>query len=470
MKKLLPFIFLLTAIVSHAQQKQTYDIATFTVPYSWNKDASKSGLMSYTSLNNAKGTYCQVGIYKSMGTLGSAQLDFDTEWNDLVAKPYKVSVKPEVGPSAIEDGWEAKSGVAPFEFNGAQAAAMLVTMSGHATRMSILILTNTDVYNAEIEKFLESVDLKKPVGNTQPVVANNTNSSTNSNTKNNTVTQANTIKASGSFAFTTTNFDDGWTSTVQEDWALVTKGNIRVLVHYPNKDADAYNTSLMDGLKTAWDILVAPRYSSASNMEFKPISSWQSIEFGEADMVEKGTSKTVHVVLFKVHYSGGNGRYVEFITPDKTTFEGEFGAYHETSYGWEKMEAMAGYNKFAVAASDLTGKWTNKYSGMTHYVNAYTGASAGADTHASTENFEFFANGTYKWDLAVASGFVGNIKFQTVKSSGKHTLPNNWQVQFSDLEGKPKLYNAYFSCIKGARLLWLQDTSYGGYSSYGKVE
>jgi hypothetical protein len=38
------------------------------------------------------------------------------------------------------------------------------------------------------------------------------------------------------------------------------------------------------------------------------------------------------------------------------------------------------------------------------------------------------------------------------------------------LSGKPRLYNAYFSCIKGARLLWLQDTGYGGYTSFGKVE
>ena len=35
------------------------------------------------------------------------------------------------------------------------------------------------------------------------------------------------------FAFTTTNFDDGWTSTAKEDWVEVTKANIKVLIHYP---------------------------------------------------------------------------------------------------------------------------------------------------------------------------------------------------------------------------------------------
>lgn len=235
---------------------------------------------------------------------------------------------------------------------------------------------------------------------------------------------------------------------MQEDWVQVIKGTIKVLIHYPNKNADAYNSVLMDGLKNAWNILVAPKYSSASNFEFKPITGWQSIEFAEADMVEKTTGNTVHVVLFKMNYSNGSGRYLEFITPDKRSFEQEFGAYHETSSGWEKMENMAFRNKFAIAASDLQGKWTSDFSGAIQYVNAYTGFDAGMDTHASNENFQFWAGNTYKWDLGVASGAVGNIKFQSVKSGGKFSMAGNWKVNFSDIEGKPRTYDAYFSCIK----------------------
>jgi len=276
---------------------------------------------------------------------------------------------------------------------------------------------------------------------------------------------------SSEFQFSTTTFDDGWTSIVQEDWIQVTKGNTKVLIHYPNKNADTYNSVLMDGLKNAWNILVAPKYSSATNFEFKPIQSWQSVEFAEADAVEKATDKSVHVVLFKMNYSNGSGKYLEFITPDKKTFEQEFGPYHDTSYGWEKVEAMANYNKFAVAPSDLIGKWTNNFSGTLQYVNAYTGANAGMDTHSSTQNFEFGPPNTYKWDLSVASGMVGNIKFKNVRSTGNFSMPNNWQINFSDLEGKPKTYNAFFSCVKGARLLMLEDAGYPtGYTAYGKVE
>lgn len=76
------------------------------------------------------------------------------------------------------------------------------------------------------------------------------------------------------------------------------------------------------------------------------------------------------------------------------------------------------------------------------------------------ENFEFGAGQMYKWDLGVASGFVGNIKFRSVKSTGRFTVVNNWQVKFSDIEGKPKTYDIYFSRIKGLRILWLDDRGF----------
>ncbi len=267
----------------------------------------------------------------------------------------------------------------------------------------------------------------------------------------------------GGFAFNTTNFDDGWTAVEQSDWVEVTKSNIKVLIHYPNKKADEYNTDLLDGLKNAWNVLVVSRYNNIANLEFKPLHSWQSIEFAEADAVEKSTGKKVHLVLFKKNFSGGNGRWLEFITTDKNSFEREFGPYNNeaSSSSWDKLANMAGYNKFAVSATDLKGKWTSNFTGMQMYVNAYTGASAGADTHASNETFEFGAGNTYKWNLGVASGFVGNIKFQSAKGAGKFSVPNNWQVKFSDIEGKPRTYNASFTCIKGARVLWLDDTGFG---------
>ena len=454
MKKIILLCVFCASVAISFAQKETFDLAIYTAPPGggWEKQSAETAVQ-FTNEDAAKGTYCIITLFKAVQGTGSSKENFDLTWKSVVKEMVTVSTTPEMQPPATENGWEVQSGYAPFESEGKKGIVILVTSSGFDKMVNIIVMTNTDTYEKDITEFLGSVNLKKPAGGTGQIIKPATNPVK--------PPQSNTTAKSDGFAFTTTNFDDGWTSTVQEDWVQVTKGITRVLIHYPNKKADAYNSVVLDGLKNAWNVLVAPRYSTAGNFEFKPITGWQTIEFAEADAVEKTTGKTVHVVLFKMNYSGGNGRYLEFITSNKNAFEQEFGAYHQTTSGWEKLEKMANYNRFAVAASDLKGKWTSNFSGLTQYVNTYTGASAGADTHASNESFEFTPGNTYKWSIDVASGFVGNIKFQSAKSNGKFTVPNNWQVNFSDIEGKPKTYNVQFTCIKAARILWIGDTGYG---------
>lgn len=328
--------------------------------------------------------------------------------------------------------------------------------------------SGTELYFAEAAKAPERKPRDQTKGTIQTETTNNRTRTqptdkTTQTPANHKIKQPTQTTPSSGFAFTTTNFDDGWTSTVWEEWVQVVKRDIKVLLHYPNKKADAYNSVLLAGLKNAWDVLVAPKYSSASNFYFKPLSSWQSIEFAEADMTETATGKSVHVVLFKKNFSNGAGRYLEFISPSKSVFEQEFGAYDNSALGsgWDKMANMAGYNKFAVAMSDLKGKWTSDFSGAVQYVNASTGFDAGMATHASAENYQFTSADAYQWDLAVASGFVGNMKFQSVKSVGKYSLASNWQINLSDIEGKPRKYNVHFSCIKGLRILWIENKPFG---------
>lgn len=440
----------LLSCISTMAQQASFDIVSYTIPGSWKKQSTENSVQ-LSKEDVTKGTYCIITLLKAVPGTTNSKTNFDAAWESVIKEMVTISTAPEMQIPVTEDGWEAQTGYAPFESEGSKGIVMLVTSTGYEKMVNIIIMTNSDVYEKDMTSFLESVSFTKPGPAANKPTINPAKPSQ----------AVNTVAKKDAFAFNTTNFDDGWTSTVQEDWVEVTKGDTKVLIHYPNKKADAYNSVLMDGLKNAWNILVAPRYSAASNFEFKPITGWQSIEFAEADMVEKTSNKTVHVVLFKINYSGGNGRYLEFITPDKKSFEQQFGIYHQESYGWEKMEKMATYNKFAVAATDLKGKWTNNFTGLTQYVNANTGASAGADTHASNESFEFAAGNTYKWSIGVASGFVGNIKFQSAKSNGKFSVPNNWQINFSDIEGKPKTYNVQFTCIKGARILWIGDTGFG---------
>jgi hypothetical protein len=306
----------------------------------------------------------------------------------------------------------------------------------------------------------------------QPIMPVTVTTSQKDNTEQKVVTVPTPASASG-FAFTTINFDDGWVSNEREDWVEVTKSNVKVLIHYPNPTTNEYIPNSDEEKRIAWNTLVAPRYSNLQNyfIARNAVSYFQGF-FISGTLTDKQTGQTFYVVLFKRDRSP----WMEFIAPDITAFGQVTGFNVAVLNGdvsnseYDPLQKFEGYNRFAVAASDLTGTWTNNFSGFTQYVNAYTGANAGMNTHSSAQTFEFLNNGTYNWSIGVASGFVGDIKFSSAKSSGKFTNPNNWQIHFSDLEGKPKLYNAYFACIKGARILWLQDTSYGGYSSYGRKE
>ena len=440
--------------ISLLAQKETFDLATYTIPSGWKKTTNTDKLVGYTITNNQKGTYCQIGIYASTNSKGSLEADFESEWLELVVKTYKPATKPELVPKTFENGWDVQGGAAPFEYSGAQAVAMLVTASNKDRCMSIVILTNTGDYQAVIEKFLESVDLKKIEVE---------------ETKKQPAKSAAIISA---FTFTTTNFDNGWTSTVQEDWVQVLKGELKVLLHYPSSKIDVSSMDYKTISNNAWNTLVAPRYSNLNNFVLlSGTSDYEKPHFIAADVTDNATGKKVYVALFKK----GNSGWIEFITSDKNSFVREFGLdiskvdyYNTESVVWDPLRKMADYNKFAIGAVDLEGKWTSNFAGMTQYVNMYTGADAGASSHSSTESFHFTGN-TYHWELTSASGMVGNLKFQGAKSDGRQSLPNNWQIHFSDLEGKPKTYNAFFSCVKGARILWLEDSTYTtGYTGYGK--
>jgi len=52
------------------------------------------------------------------------------------------------------------------------------------------------------------------------------------------------------------------------------------------------------------------------------------------------------------------------------------------------------------------------------------------------------------------------LRFQKA-TDGKPKLDRgNWQLTFSDIEGKSRTYEAHFSCIKDLRVLWLDDKAF----------
>ena len=455
MKSVYKLLLLLASIDVNAQQ-QTYDLITFTPPKGWNKK-NEQNVMVYSTTDNIKRTWAQIGIVKSTVSKGSINADFESEWKELIVKPYGmygVTDQPLMLDSQTFKGWKLFTGLGKFVFNKDTAFVLLSTVSDRQRCASVTMMSNTTVYGKTLDAFIASINLPKP--NETPVNNNKTLPA---------ITASNTA-----FQFNTTNFDDGWTSTVQEDWVEVKKGNIRVLIHYP-KEGTIFPADPEPLTNAAWNILVAPRYSNLRDYRTTYISTYNRPCLGMGYATENSTGKEVFVLLFR--QSEG---WIEFITPDKNAFIQEYKFDPET-IKWDsdtdlmiRLANMRTYNRFAVAASDFKGKWTSDFTGIQQMYHVYTGNYAGMNMHQSSIVFDFKEGNSYYWKLLAVNGMVGNLKFDQVESTGTFSVPNNWQLKCSKIEKGPKLYHAFWSCIKGARILNLLDAEYPGsgiYTQYG---
>lgn len=451
MRNVILLILLSLGITAGAQQS-CYHLFCYTEPAGWEKEENQT-FITYTYTNAAKGQWCRFAIYNEAPGKGDT-MDFKSEWDDLVLKPYTVKDKAVMPVLTVKKGWKIRRGKSTFTYNGQSATALLYTVSGQSLRASIVVTTNDKALFPVIEKFLNGVemnpDFKTTVSITQPPPP-----------------KPATVLNEG-YAFTTTRFDDGWFAEVKPDYVEVTKGEIKVLLHFSdartNKGGDP-----VPQINNAWDVLVAPKYKSLKNYVTRSPTDYQRALFGAGEVTDAG-GRSLYVAVF----SRGSSGWMEFITKNKQAFIAEYGIdadhidWSTSSEVWKKMENMAYYNRFAVGASDLRGTWTSDFNGMQEYYNIYTGSHMATDIHQSSETFSFLPGNKYNWSILAINGQVGAMRYDQAKNSGSFSLPNNWQVYFSNLEGKPKTFDAYFTCIRGGRMLWMQNAQYrNGWTGYG---
>lgn len=440
-----------------AQTVEKFDIISFKTPKGWQKEASKNAVHLGVD-GGAAGGMCLITMFKPLPGSSDSKVNFESAWETIVKETVSISGKPQMQPPMSKNGWTAETGLAQYDADGRKGIVLLVTITGQGKMVNILILTDTDKFQQQIADFLESVDLPKvEAAAVQSKIKPPENSP---------------AARKSNFKFSTTNFDDGWTSTEQEDWVEVVKGNIKVLIHYP-KAGTIFPADPEPLTNAAWNILVAPRYSSLKNYRTAYIATYNRPYLGMGYAVEKASEKQVFVLLFRQ----GDTGWLEFIAPDKNSFIQQFKfdpeaiRYDSSEDLLKPLVQMVNYNKFAVAESDFTGTWTSDFTGVQQLYNVYTGNYAGMNINQSQQEFVFRAGGNYSWKLLAVNGVVGNVSVANRSSSGKFSVINNWQIHFSKIESGAKTYNAYWSCIKGARLLHLLDANAPGsgiYTVYGK--
>ncbi len=468
------FSLLIIAFITTAAsaQKQTFDIITYTLPAGWKLTEQKTNVIQYSKIDGKN--WAQISIYGNTVSKGSIETDFDSEWKSLVADVFQIKEMPKkTSPVNFAGNWRKMSGAGKWTFNGNAVTTTVTTFTGHGACVSIVCNTTLPKYSEAYNQLLNSVQLNSGKDNNQqsnPLI---------------TEQKDTPPPVSDGYKFNTTNFDDGWTSTVQDDWVEVSKGSIKVLIHFP-KEGTVFPADPDKLTNAAWNILVAPRYSNLTNYKTSYIETYNRPYFGMGTVKENKSGKSVFVVLFR--RSAG---WIEVISPDNRTFTQEFG-FNPESIRWErvneysggyvvdnsqgmaikadepevynKLDNMTGRNKFAVAATDLnnTGEWRDNFSSNTFYSNYYTGASMGMSTFSSTKWFVFKSGYKYHWELIMGNSYGGRTDMAQAKGDGTFKSLNNWQLYFTDIEGKPKTFDVYFSAVKGGRVLWMNDAQYPG--------
>jgi len=262
-------------------------------------------------------------------------------------------------------------------------------------------------------------------------------------------TQQVTTAPAGAFTFTSTNFDDGWVSTIANDFVQVTKGNITVLLYYGFEITDELRNSNVEFSDYYWNQLIVPNYSVKSAYRYQEGVTYFRTYFIEGEAVNPQTGKSCYLAL-NVLVNSGVSTPVLAIAPDKNSYYQQFPEP-------KALGNMTGYNKFAVAAKDIIGTWEENSGAGVNLYNTYTGNYAGMNYAQNSATFIFNADGTYTSKHSGASSVYGTTTAFSQEYKGKITV-TNWDMSMTNRwKDATENFNAQFEAVRGGRILHLQN-------------
>jgi hypothetical protein len=170
MKKIFPILLTALLFQQAYSQKEIFDIATYTPPKDWTKDA-KPEVVNFTNVNTTTGKFCVISLYASKTSTGDAQKDFNNEWKELVVTPYQAEANPEKQTQTTAEGWNVVSAASKAKLDGNDFYVLLSVASGFGKSMTIRTSLNDASYTTEVDAFLGSMQLDNT--NKAPVANNN---------------------------------------------------------------------------------------------------------------------------------------------------------------------------------------------------------------------------------------------------------------------------------------------------------
>lgn len=156
MKKVVLVIMLMLSGIIAFAQKKNYDIVSYTVPNGW-KEEKGTGFISYSHVDG--GSWSQMAIYQSTASAGDVKVDFDKEWNKLLATPNKITAAPQKSVVQTINGWTRLSGSGNWTHEGTNVASVLTVFSNNRVVVSILCNATAQPYLKDYQKLVASAVL-----------------------------------------------------------------------------------------------------------------------------------------------------------------------------------------------------------------------------------------------------------------------------------------------------------------------
>lgn len=439
------FIFLLPFTGINAQQKKTYDIFSYKSPIGFKLNTTSNYI--YFSKYEGK-EYCQIFLYPAMVSQADVEKDFTKYW-DLFARNGQQGVsKPEREFKDTSDAWHKKFGMAKGTYNNKEFTVTVSARTKGVITYCIGSVYTNEKYVLPIQDFIASV------------VPDEKKFTRNSSEQNNTITgntTAATIPPTGiGLTYNSTNFNDGWTSAITNDYVKVSKNGTEVRLYYADAKIDRQLPSNTNSFESYyWDAIVQPAFNTAQPfVREKEQFSYGKEDIWEANVTNKQTGKAGYLGM-RLVFNNGTCRPIVVIAPDKNTYYSQFGSD-------EDFTKMLSYNKFAVAQKDLVGKWKSFEAGSMDYYNIYSGDYAGMSTASTNDEFIFISNGTYQ------SEHSGTITFNGSVSHGKTTYQGSFSVDQWELvatnrgPNDPGEFFCQFEAVKGGSMLRLTNKKFTG--------
>lgn len=146
-----------------AQQRRSFDIATFTPPANWKaEDRGESFVISDIG---SKG-YCLLIVYASAKSSGKVQSDFDAAWRKHAVDRLGIQDAPKTEPPRQSEGWTYILGAAQGKNDAGPFALLITTATGFGRTISSAAILTDDGYMATVEKFLDSLKLDASLATT----------------------------------------------------------------------------------------------------------------------------------------------------------------------------------------------------------------------------------------------------------------------------------------------------------------